>query len=37
MMVIGLTMILWSILDTTDQEGKILYQWIAITGGQHDR
>ncbi len=37
LMTIGLTRILLSIIDTTDQKEKIFYQWIDTFVGLHDR
>ncbi len=36
-MVIGLTMILWSMIDTIDQKEKIFNRWIDTIGDQPDQ
>jgi hypothetical protein len=36
-MVIGLTRILWSMIDTIDQKEQIFNRWIDTIGGQHDQ
>jgi hypothetical protein len=36
-MVIGLTRLLASMIETIDQKEKIFHRWIDIIGGQHDQ